>query len=354
MPGCPGWRQASIFSQIASAEATLGTTVLSSPGALGIGLRAIFAYVQIRKEICYVSGWQGFELWGWGAVTHSDGSTIAKRRKVAASLRHLREAAGQTEDEAAQHLDCPLSRLQQIEAGMAAIRLAEVRSLLDLYNSSGQQRDEILGEARQARDRCWWYRYADLIDESFETQLILEDDAAVLRTYQPNLVPGLLQTEHYAWELIGTQSDLPLEVVRRLASLRALRQQVLSRDDAPRLDVILDEAVLRRPVGGPTVMREQYGHLAEIAASRRVTILVLPFEAGPSHALGSGFHIFEFNGGEPAVVELELLDRVTFIVEAGEVGRYVEIFERVRQQALDTEESRALLRDLAMSAEEAL
>jgi hypothetical protein len=287
-------------------------------------------------------------------VTYSDGSAIARRWKIAASLRHLREAAGRTEDEAAHYLDCPLVRVQQIEAGMAAIRVAEVRSLLDLYDIGGAQREEILRQARQARDRCWWYKYADLIDDSFETQLILEDDAAVIRTYQPNLVPGLLQTEQYAWELIGTQSDLPLEVVRRLASLRTLRQQVLSRDDAPRLDVILDEAVLRRPVGGPAVMREQYGQLAEIATSRCVTIQVLPFEAGPNHALRAGFHIFDFNGGEPAVVELELLDRVTFAVKSAEVGRYIEIFEQVRQQALDAERSRTLLTDLAMPAEAAL
>jgi Domain of unknown function (DUF5753)/Helix-turn-helix domain len=286
-------------------------------------------------------------------VTHSDGSAIARRRKVAASLRHLRDEAGRTENEAAEHLDCPPTRFQQIEAGMAAVRLTEVRSLLDLYNTSGEQREEILGEARRARDRCWWYPYADLIDETFETQLILEDDAAVLRTYQPNLVPGLLQTEHYAWELIETQSDLPLDTVRRLAKLRTLRQQVLSRDDAPRLDVILDEAVLRRPVGGPAVMREQYRRLAEIAAGPCVTIQVLPFEAGPHQALGAGFHIFEFKGSEPAMVELELLDRVTFVVESREVGRYTEIFEQVRKQALDPEQSRALLSGLAMTAEEA-
>jgi hypothetical protein len=283
-------------------------------------------------------------------VTHGDRSAIARRRKVAASLRHLRDEAGRTEDEAARHLDCPLPRFQRIEAGMAAVRLTEVRSMLDLYNTSGEQREEILSEARRARDRCWWCPYADLIDEAFETQLILEDDAAVLRTYQPNLVPGLLQTERYAWELIETQSDLPLETVRRLASLRALRQQVLSRNDGPRLDVILDEAVLRRPVGGPAVMREQYGHLAEIAASPGVTIQVLPFEAGPHHALGAGFHIFEFTGGEPGVVELELLDRVAFVMEADEVARYTEVFDQVWRQALDAGQSRALLSDLAMTA----
>jgi hypothetical protein len=283
-------------------------------------------------------------------VTYGDGSAIASRRKVAAVLRRLRDEAGRTEDEAAEHLDCPLPRFQQIEAGMAAVRLTEVRRILDLYHTSGEQREEILGEARRARDRCWWYPYADLIDEAFETQLILEDEAATLRTYQPNLVPGLLQTERYAWELIETQSDLPLETVRRLATLRTLRQQVLSRDDSPRLDVILDEAVLRRPVGGPAVMRAQYGQLAEIAARPGVTVQVLPFEAGPHHALGAGFHIFEFTGDEPAVVQLELLDRVAFVVESGEVGRYTEVFDQMRQQALDTRQSRALLSDLAMTA----
>jgi hypothetical protein len=99
-------------------------------------------------------------------------------------------------------------------------------------------------------------------------------------------------------------------------------------------------------------MREQYEHLADIAATPCVTIQVLPFVAGPHHALGAGFHIFEFKGGEPAMVELELLDRVTFVVESGEVGRYTEIFEQVRKQTLDAEQSRALLRNLAMTAEQ--
>jgi hypothetical protein len=261
-------------------------------------------------------------------VTHGDGSANARRRQVAATLRRLRTEAGRTQNEAAEHLDCPLPRFQRIEVGMAAIRVAEVRAMLDLYNITGEQRDEILREARRARDRCWWYPYADLIDEAFETQLILEDDAAVLRT----------------------QRDLPLETVRRQASLRVLRQQVLRRDDAPRLDVILDEAVLRRPVGSPEVMREQYGHLAEIAASAQVIIQVLPFKAGPHHALGAGFHIFEFTGDEPGVVELELLDQVHFVAESGEVARYAEVFEQVRQDTLDARQSRALLSELATTA----
>src|ERR1700722_16716054 len=143
---------------------------------------------------------------------------MAMRRKIAASLRRLRAEAGRTEQEAAADLDCPLSRVSLIEAGLATVRPAEARAMLDLYGVPGPQRDELLADTRQADVRCWWHPYADLIDEGFETQLILENEAAVLRTYQPNLVPGLLQTERYAWELIGTQFDLPLEAVHRQAS----------------------------------------------------------------------------------------------------------------------------------------
>jgi hypothetical protein len=282
-------------------------------------------------------------------VAHDDGRTTAIRRKLAASLRRLRERSGRGLEEVAAHLDCPPRRFQLIETGMASIRLAEVRSVLDLYEITGEEREAVLDDAKQARDRSWWYPYADLIDESFETHLILENDAAALRTYQPNLVPGLLQTERYAWELIGTRSDLPLETVRRQADLRTMRRKVLEREDAPQLAVVLDEAVLRRPVGALTVMREQYGHLLEIASAPGVTIQVLPFKAGPHHAMGAGFHIFEFAGEEQDVVELELLDRLDFVAESSEVAHYTAAFERASQRALDADRSCALLKELALS-----
>jgi hypothetical protein len=282
-------------------------------------------------------------------VTHGDGGTTASRRKLASSLRRARAEARRKAAEIAAYLDCSLARFQRIEAGTAIVRLAEVRTLLDLYKVTGAWREEVLDEARRARDRSWWYPYADLVDESFETLLILEDDATALRTYQPSLVPGLLQTERYAWELIGTQSDLPLETVRRQASLRAMRQKVLGRDDAPRLAVILDEAVLRRPVGTPTVMREQYGHLAEVAGAPHVTIQVLSFKAGPYRPMGAGFHIYDFAGEEQGVLELELLDRVHFVTEPREVAHYATAFEQASERALDAEQSIALLKELALS-----
>ena len=277
-----------------------------------------------------------------------DRSSKARRRGLAAALRRLRAESGPTEQEVAAHLDCPLSRFFRIEAGMATVRIAEVRTLLDLYGVFGDERDELIAEAQRVRDRCWWYPYSDLIDASFETQLIMEDEAVVLRTYQPNLVPGLLQTERYAWELIGTQSDLSLETVQRKAAMRTMRQQVLSRQDAPRMAVILDEAVLRRPVGDPAVMREQYERLAEAANTPGVAIQVLPLQAGPHHVMGPGFHIFEFTGDDPQVVELELLDRVHFVQESREVARYATAFDLASARALDTQRSRAFFEGLAL------
>jgi hypothetical protein len=282
-------------------------------------------------------------------VTHGDGNRTAIRRKLAASLRLARARSGRSAQEVAAYLDCPLLRLHRIEAGLASVRVGEVRSVLDLYQVPDGQREELLGEAQQARDRSWWYPHADLIDEAFETHLILEDDAAVQCTYQPNLVPGLLQTERYAWELIGTRSDLPLETVHAQACLRAMRRKILDREDAPHLTVILDEAVLRRPVGAPAVMREQYGYLVDVANLPRVTIRVLPFKAGPHQAMGAGFHIFEFAGDKQGVVELELLDRLHFVAESREVAHYTAAFIRASQRALDAEQSGALLEELVLS-----
>jgi transcriptional regulator with XRE-family HTH domain len=280
-------------------------------------------------------------------VTQSEWGGVARRRDTGAILRRLRGESGRTEREAAEQLDCPVSRVQRIEDGLASARMAEVRLLLDLYEVPVGERAGLLADVQQARARSWWYPYSDVIDESFETQLILEDEATALRTYQPNLVPGLLQTQRYAWELITTASDLPLESVRQHASLRALRQQVLSRNGAPRFSVILDEAVLRRPVGDKFVMREQYARLASAARAPGLSVQVLPFRAGPPHALGAGFHIYEFGGDDPRMAELELLDRVQFLVGPQEVARYVNAFEHASRQALDARGSRALLEDLA-------
>jgi len=272
--------------------------------------------------------------------------TARRRAAVAAQLRQLRHSARRSVEQAAEALDCPVSRIRQIEDGEAALRVSDARQLLDLYQAPGDQREALLSTVRELGERSWWYPYTDIINETFETQLILEDEATLIRTHQPNLVPGLLQTERYAWELIANLGDVPLEAVERRAALRGARQRVLGRDGL-RMVVVLDEAALRRPVGGPSVMREQYARLAEAAGSSAVTIRVVPFHAGSRPAADSAFHIFEFGDEDPPVVQVELLDRVQFVQHAGEVDRYRNAFEQALNQALDPEQSRAFLADLA-------
>ena len=283
-------------------------------------------------------------------VARSDGDKYPRRRGIGVELGRLRRDAGRTEGDAAAFLDCPSGRISRIEQGLAAIRVGETKALLDFYRVAGDRRDGLIAKVRRARDRCWWLPYGDQIDDSFETQLILEADASALRTYQPNLVPGLLQTERYATELIETQADLPLTEVRKQASLRVLRQLVLTRGNPPTLSVVLDEAVLRRPVGSRDVMREQYAVLAESAGTPGVTVQVLPFRAGPHHVLGLGFHIFDFGPEESATVEVELLDRVCFVTESQEVAHYKDAFGRASSQALSVRDSRLLLTEFASGA----
>lgn len=271
----------------------------------------------------------------------------AGRRQLGATLARARRQAGRTVGEAAEHLDWPAETVGRMESGQAALRLAEARALLDLYEIRNGRRETIVDLARRAGAGTWWLPYGDLVDASFERQLILEDEARVIRIHQPNLVPGLFQTERYAWELMTTVADRQPASVRRRVDLRMLRQQILSRPHAPMVEAVLDEAALRRPVGDAGVMREQYEWLLQLSALPTVQIRVLSFPAGPSRASGHGFHIFTPRGGEPAVVQLELLDREYFADGAEEVGRYLGAFEHARARAMDPERSRGFLADLA-------
>lgn len=280
-------------------------------------------------------------------ATHENAPVVAGRRQLGATLARLRRQASRTVGETAEHLDWPADMVGRVESGQAALRLAEARALLDLYEVRNGRREKVVDLARQVGAGTWWLPYGDLVDAAFERQLILEDEARLIRVHQPNLIPGLLQTERYAWELMTTVVDQQPAAVRRRVDLRILRQQILSRSPAPAVDVVLDEAALRRPVGDADVMREQYERLVELSAAPNVEIRVLSFPSGPSRASGHGFHIFTPRGGEPAVVQLELLDREYFADAAEEVGHYLAAFEHARSRALDAERSRAFLAALA-------
>jgi transcriptional regulator with XRE-family HTH domain len=262
-----------------------------------------------------------------------------RRRRLAAELHRLRVAAHLTLEEVADHLECSPAKISRIENGQVTVRIQDARELLDLYDVNDEQREPLLQMVRQARGKGWWSDYADLLDEGGQTLLSLEDEASAILIYETNLIAALLQTRRYAWELISSRTDLPLDLVQRRVDLRMARQQILDRPNAPRLNVVLDEASLRRAVSSRDVMREQYELLVDAAVRPHISLRVLLFGAGAHQAMGFPFQIFEFVDDDPPLVSVELLSRREIFESAEEVGRYRAAFNQVYERALSPDES---------------
>ncbi|MGD0244407.1 MAG: helix-turn-helix transcriptional regulator [Streptosporangiaceae bacterium] len=275
-----------------------------------------------------------------------------RRRRLAAELHRLRAASRLTLEEVADHLECSPAKVSRIENGQVAVRIQDARELLDLYDVDDAQRDPLLQMVRQARGKGWWSDYADLLDEGGQTLLSLEDEASAILVYETNLIAALLQTRRYAWELISSRTDSRLEVVQRTVDLRLARQQILDRPSAPELNVVLDEASLRRAVSSRDVMREQYESLRDMADRPNISLRVLPFGAGAHQAMGFPFQIFEFVDDDPHLVCVELLSRREILESAEEVGRYRAAFSQVYERALPPGESRNFLVNLAKEYEQ--
>jgi transcriptional regulator with XRE-family HTH domain len=278
------------------------------------------------------------------------GAGAPRRRELGAMLRAIRIRAELAIEDVADHLDRPAPHVVRIEEGTAGLRFADARQLLDTYGVTGDEREQVLRVTREIGANNWWFPYSDLVGERLESLLVLEDEASAISTHQPHLVPGLLQTYRYGWELMTTLGDQPLERAERRMRLRSARQRVLTRDSPPRLAVVLGEAALRRPVGGPDVMRGQYDRLIAVATMPTTTLWVVPLHAGPHRAVGSVFHIFAFDQDGSRVLQVELLDRERLTCDAEEIRLHATAFEEASRQALDTERSLELLRELAAQA----
>lgn len=274
-----------------------------------------------------------------------------RRRRLAAELQRLRSASHRTLEEVADHLECSQAKISRIENGQVAVRIQDARDLLDLYGVTGERREALLQMVRQARSKGWWSPYADLLDEGAQTLLSLEDEASAILIYETNLVTALLQTRSYAWEMLSAWHDVRLDLVQRRVELKMARQHILGRPDAPRLDVVLDESSLRRMVGTPEVMSEQYLRLVAAADNASITLRVLPFDAGSHQAMGFPFQIFEFAGDDPHIVFVELLSGSQCFESAEEIGRYRAAFTQVSDRALDPAGSRRFIEYLAASAD---
>ncbi|WP_329255441.1 helix-turn-helix domain-containing protein [Actinoallomurus sp. NBC_01490] len=269
-------------------------------------------------------------------------SPTVRRRRLGMELRRLREASGLMIEDVAKHLECSMSRVSRIETGKSVARIRDVRDMLDLYKvGDAAQREQLLTLAKDAQQRGWWTEYESVLSAGLDTYVGLEASAASLRTFQTHLVPGLLQTEEYARALIkvGRPTESP-DNIDRMISLRQRRQAMLADAGTLELWAVLDEAVLRRPIGGVTVMRAQLARLLEADELPSVTIQVLPFARGAHPGLGGAFTIIGFP--DPTDLDVVYVDSPAgniFLEKDRDVRRHTTWFDHLRAAALPPDES---------------
>jgi transcriptional regulator with XRE-family HTH domain len=278
-------------------------------------------------------------------------SPTLRARRLAIELTNRREAAGFSREEAARRLEWSTSTIFRIETGRSRPQPRSVRDLLDLYGVTGRERDGLIQLSREARQPGWWHSFRDVLANPYEVYIGLETSAASIRNFEPLIMPGLLQTADYARAMIrGGARELDRDEIERRVEVRMSRQQVLLREDRPRLWAVIDEAVIRRVVGSPAIMRTQLQHLVEAAEQGKTTIQVVPFSAG-AHAGTSGpFVILGLPGpDEPDLIYVETLAGDIYLEDRNDVDRYTLAFDRLRATALHPDDSVALVQAAARS-----
>lgn len=271
------------------------------------------------------------------------------RMVLGARLRRLREAQFITREEAGEAIRMPYHGIRRMEAGHTGFRKRDVVDLLTIYGVTDEtERLDLLALAEQANRTAWWQPYADVVPDWFAPYLRLEQAATVIRSYEPHFIPGLLQTPDYARAVIGLGNppDREREIGRRV-TLRTRRQRILRRAEPPHLWTVVDEAALRRPMGGPEIMRAQLRHLIDLCASPRITVQVVPFEAGGHAVAGGPVTLLRLAERElPDVVYLEHLAGACYPDDPEEVHQYRSALNDLATVAAPATETPALLRDV--------
>ncbi|MFJ4848439.1 helix-turn-helix domain-containing protein [Streptomyces sp. NPDC088733] len=263
-------------------------------------------------------------------------------------LQDLREKAGVSYEDAAGALDVTHATIRRIEKAEVGLRIPYVEKLLQTYGvTDPAEIANFLDLAREANRPGWWHRFRDVLPEWFSAFVSLEGEAELIRAYEPHYVPGLLQTPQYAEAVLRAgRPHASQEEIERGVALRMERQALLSREQPPLLWVVIDETVLRRPIGGPQVMRDQVDRLIEACAMPQVRLQVMPFASGPHPAMYGPFHIFRFPLPElPDIAYVESLIGAVYLDDREDVSQFREALDRMSAQALPAEPTRDFLRD---------
>lgn len=275
-------------------------------------------------------------------------SPTVRRWELGQSLRRLREQAGMKIEDVAEQLGCSASKVSRLETAARGAGQRDVRDLCRIYEADPDTEERLLDLARESRQPGWWQAYEEVASRG-ATYLGLEEAAASITQYQTIRIPGLLQTPEYARALIrGIVPSMSATGVEQFVDSRRERHRLLDRE--PRLDYwsILDEAVLRRQVGGREVMREQLEHLAALVDSQKITLQVVPFEAGAHAGMEGSFTVLRFADGVMGdVIYVESRSGQLFLNRPPELAVYRETLDHLRATAESPERSRDLLRRLA-------
>ncbi len=278
-------------------------------------------------------------------------SPTVRRRRLRYELRRLRDEHGLTIEQVqeASGGDIKAPSISRWENGERSVRPTDLRLLLDIYQVHGDRREALLTLARQAKERGWWQSYASAIPDWFAVYVGLEAEAARISEYAAELVPGLLQTpEYYRAFLRAAPAAGSEEEIGRKIEVRTARQERLTGEDPPEYWAVLNEAVIRRAVGGTEAMRAQLHHIAERARLPHVSVQVLPFAAGAHPAMDGAFSILGFpEATDPDVVYLENQAGSLYLEEEPEIDRYARMSSHLIAKALDPEESRRMIARLA-------
>ena len=275
-------------------------------------------------------------LRGAEVITAQPGSgPTVLRILLGSQLRLLREVKGITREEAGYAIRASGSKISRMELGRVSFKERDVTDLLKLYGVDEDETATLVALAIQANSPGWWHKYGDVLPDWFQVYVGLEEAASLIRLYEVQFVPGLLQTADYARAVVrlGQPGAAPEEIERRI-SLRMGRQELLTKPGGPRLWAIVDEAALRRPIGGAAVMRAQVEHLLEITQLRHVNVQVLPFRAGGHRAGGGPVTLLRFAGDNlPDVAYLEQLNSAVYPSSPSDLACYRDVLNQLATEA---------------------
>jgi transcriptional regulator with XRE-family HTH domain len=278
----------------------------------------------------------------------SNVNPTVRRRRLGQELRRLRELKGMTAEEVAERLLVSQSKISRLENGRRSISQRDVRDLCGVYEVEDQRVvDSLMEMARDSRQQGWWHAFGDI---PYSVYIGLETDAESLRVYEPQIVTGLLQTRAYAEALVhgALPETSPADIEKRVQVRLRRQERIAAEHDPLRLWVVLDESALRRVVGNKAIMREQLEYLLDMARLPHVTVQVLPFEVGAHPGLNGQYAILEFtDAADSSVVYLEGVTSDLYLEKAHDVQKYAVMYEHLRAQSLNVDQSRQYIADVA-------